>query len=145
MFIPILSVVMGTTLRGVLATSLTTAAVLALTACGPDMSWEQKLDALRAAGERGADAHYVLLTQNQQPTKQTCTDNYRVFMGDRDSPPSEWGDGDSSSEWRDLHLSYFVDSCISGQPRRPVTRPVTPPPPPAPPPAAGQSPAPPGQ
>jgi hypothetical protein len=45
---------------------------LTTTSCGVEMTWEQKVDALRKAGERGAEAHYVLLTQNKPPTPDTC-------------------------------------------------------------------------
>lgn len=102
------------------------AAVLTLSGCGPNLTWEQKLEALRHAADRGADAHYVLITKNQKPNKDTCTENYTVFMGTSDDPPNEYSGGSSSQEWRELHLSYFVDSCISGTPRQPATRPKTP-------------------
>ncbi|WP_377514260.1 hypothetical protein [Prauserella oleivorans] len=88
-----------------------------------NMTWDQKLEALRAAADRGADAHYVLLTKEQKPTKDTCSQNYEVFMGSGNTPPDEFGHGASSQEWRDLHLSYFVDSCVTGKPRQPHTRP----------------------
>lgn len=105
---------------------LTTTAAAALTLAGcSSMTWEQKVEALKHAGERGADAHYVLITKEQEPNKATCTENYTVFMDSGEAPPTE-NISSSSAEWRDLHLSYFVDSCISGEPRQPATRPKTP-------------------
>ncbi|WP_133116504.1 hypothetical protein [Amycolatopsis antarctica] len=90
--------------------------------CSP-MSWDQKLDALRDAGERGADAHYVLKTQNKPTTKDECNANYQNLG---DGTPGEYGGSGSSEEWRNLHTSYFVDSCVSGAPRVPETRPASP-------------------
>ncbi|MBE1580446.1 hypothetical protein ACFORH_43220 [Amycolatopsis roodepoortensis] len=95
------------------------AAVLLVSGCS-SMTWDQKVEELRKIGERGADAHYILLTQNKQPTNDECTANYQLLG---DGTPSDEGAG-STPEWRDLHQSYFVDSCVSGKPRVPNTRPA---------------------
>ncbi|MFE5565916.1 hypothetical protein ACFQ68_13100 [Amycolatopsis japonica] len=94
------------------------AAVLLVSACS-SLTWDQKVEELRKIGERGADAHYLLLTQNKQPTNDECTSNYQL-LGDGTPTDSL---GSVTKEWRDLHQSYFVDSCVSGKPRVPNTRP----------------------
>lgn len=100
-----------------------TAAVLTGCAAGPSMTWEKQLDALRMAGERGADAHYVLLTKSEPTNQQVCSNNYDLFL----DLPAEYSSGSSSVAWQRLHRQYFVDSCTSGQPRQPHTRPTNPP------------------
>jgi hypothetical protein len=102
------------------AVALLAAVGMTVTGCG-SMSWDEKLDALRQAGERGADAHYVLLNQNKAPTKDECTANYANL--DDGGAPTESDGVSNSKEWNDLHLSYFVDSCVSGKPRVPQSRP----------------------
>lgn len=102
-------------------------AALMLAGCGEGMTWKDKLEALRTTAERGADTHYVLLTKNKKPTKERCNENYEVAMGS-DTPPGEYWGGGSSPEWRELHLEYFVDSCVAGEPRQPKTRPKSTPP-----------------
>lgn len=94
------------------------AALLLISACS-SLTWDQKVEELRKIGERGADAHYILLTQNKQPTNDECTANYRLLG---DGTPAD-STGHVTNEWRDLHQSYFVDSCVSGKPRVPNTRP----------------------
>jgi hypothetical protein len=94
------------------------AAVLLVSGCS-SLTWDQKVEELRKIGERGADAHYILLTQNKQPTNDECTTNYRL-LGDGTPVDSN---GSVTQEWRALHQSYFVDSCVSGKPRIPNTRP----------------------
>lgn len=90
------------------------AALLLVSACA-DMTWDQKKEELRKAGERGADAHYLLLTQNKRPTKDECTTNYKL-LADGGTPTDSGTGGLPSNEWVDLHQSYFVDSCVSGTP-----------------------------
>lgn len=99
------------------------AATAILSGCS-QMTWDEKLEALRIAGERGADTHYVLLTENKEPTRDNCAKNYSLAMGAGENPPAETDSG-SSDEWRKLHLDYFIDSCVSGKPRKPRTRPTS--------------------
>ncbi|UJW36930.1 hypothetical protein L3Q67_45020 (plasmid) [Saccharothrix sp. AJ9571] len=77
------------------------------------------MDALRNAGERGADAHYILKTENKPTTQEECEKHYQNLGGGTPSTneTGTWG------EWQELHTSYFVDSCVSGEPRKPSTRP----------------------
>jgi len=66
----------------------------------------------------------VLLTENKPTTAEVCTENYQLFTGGTpDDEPNR--SPVPAPEWHALVLDYFVDSCVSGQPRVPATRPTT--------------------
>lgn len=99
------------------------AAALVLTACS-SLTWDQKVEHLRDMANKGADAHYVLKTENKETSQEVCAAHYKVFT---EGAPLEHGFGAANStEWTDLSQAYFVDSCVKGEPRQIQTRPATP-------------------
>lgn len=106
---------------------LAAALPLILTACSDGLDYQQKLSELTKAGERGADAHYVLQTEHSKITKKVCEDHYRTFTDGAPNDRSGFMAG-RSENWAKLHEEYFVESCLSGEARVPKTRPTTTPP-----------------
>ncbi len=92
------------------------ALVLLVSSCSMMMSDEQKVEELRRAGERGAEAHFALLAEYKLPTPDECLDTYSRFTGGG----APWDEPYSASpDWMSLHGEYFVDSCVAGKPRVP--------------------------
>ncbi|MEU3624963.1 hypothetical protein BS329_36760 [Amycolatopsis coloradensis] len=94
------------------------AMVLLVSSCSITMmSEEQKVEELRRAGERGAEAHLVLLAEYKLPTPEECLNNYSRFTGGG----APWDEPYSATvDWISLHGEYFVDSCVTGKPRVPT-------------------------
>ncbi|WP_410663408.1 hypothetical protein [Amycolatopsis sp. lyj-84] len=89
--------------------------VLPVSSCSM-MSEEQKVEELRRAGERGAEAHFALLAEYKLPTPDECLNNYSRFT----EGGAPWDEPYSATpDWISLHGGYFVDSCVAGKPRVP--------------------------
>ena len=95
--------------------------VLAVAGCGT-ATQEQKYEHLRSVADKGADAHFVLVNENKETTREVCEQHYDLFT---DGVPQDTPTG-PSMEWRQLSKDYFVDSCVKGEPRVIQTRSTTP-------------------
>lgn len=84
------------------------------------MTVEQKYEHLRDVANKGADAHFVLINENKETTREVCDQHYAVFVPD--GPPAEQMGGYRSPEWTQLSKDYFGDSCVKGEPRVIQTR-----------------------
>ncbi|MFI9010140.1 hypothetical protein ACIGNX_23200 [Actinosynnema sp. NPDC053489] len=83
------------------------------------LSTEQKYEHLRDVANKGADAHFVLVNENKETSREVCEQHYKVFVPD--GAPNEGGY--TTKEWEQLSLDYFIDSCVKGEPRTIQTRP----------------------
>jgi hypothetical protein len=103
--------------------------LMLLTGCGADLTVDQKYEHLRDAATKGADAHFVLINENKETTREVCEQHYMVFVPG--SAPAEHSGFGSSAEWIQLSKDYFADSCVKGEPREIQTRPSLPSSPPS--------------
>lgn len=88
---------------------------VALTGCGSGASYSERMAYLRKIANRGVETHNFIVSQGAKISSNRCSDAYDALQDNK--PPSDQGDGVTSSVWLAEVKQFFVDSCVSGLPK----------------------------
>lgn len=86
--------------------------------CSEPSSYEERMKYLRKVAGQGVEVHDLIDSQEGKISKDRCEDAFDAVSDYVDKAPSDIGGGVTSDKWEKQIKLFFVDSCVSGVPRK---------------------------